>query len=365
MGNKVFCEVPWNTVVLNGNGTIRVCCYSGNLNVRHDFTIDEIWNCETLQRMRQSLLKGEFPAECRDICQKKHWSEERRKEEIELLEKNYREAVENSSGACRANIIANRQEMLSGKTVLSTSPYHWRISFDSSCNIRCTFCFNKGQFHRFVSDTTVLDLKNYLQYIFGVGFSGGEPTCNQDFWDMTEPENFEKYPHWRVHVGTNGLFMPKSLAKRMALYFDNVIISIRAGEKETYERQQIGGSWQKLWRNVHTLRQAISEHDGKCRITFLYVIMRSNYKELPQFFQITSDHNVHTVMLAPVQQAGNIDNELIFDNGTATELYELKTILISCKETFSDRITIQNYEWIQSMIEQRLTLVSVSSQLSE
>jgi len=357
LNDLCICRNPWNTLVVNGNGSVRVCPYSKDLNISYDYTIDEIWNGDTLQRMRLSLLDGEFPPECKDICPKRMWSDERRLEELSLLNNKYSAALGIPVGICRDNIVRNHEEILERKTVLQSYPYYWRICFDMSCNIRCTFCFNVGQYHNSVSETTLLDMRNYYSYMYSVGFSGGEPTMSQEFWDMTNPRQLVENTQWLVHIGTNGLFMPEEIINRFAGFFDNVIISVRAGSKETYEKLQVGASWDKLWRNISALNDKIASIESRCRLTFLYVIMRSNYRELNDFFELAQSSNVKHVMLAPVQQTNKLDQELVFDNGTVHECVELREILESCKSNYGDVMLIENYDWILSKIDLRLSLI--------
>ena len=61
------CDVPWmgNTVVL-ANGDVNFCCFSGAVvgNVNQT-PLKEIWNNDTMRRIRRSLRDQTLPAECR------------------------------------------------------------------------------------------------------------------------------------------------------------------------------------------------------------------------------------------------------------------------------------------------------------
>lgn len=64
---RPLCDVPWmgNTVVL-ANGDVNFCCFSdavvGNVN---DTRLREIWNDDTMRRIRRTLRDQTLPPECR------------------------------------------------------------------------------------------------------------------------------------------------------------------------------------------------------------------------------------------------------------------------------------------------------------
>ena len=69
---RYFCEEPWTGIFsVRADGDVICCpCYAqvklGNIN---EASIAELWNSETIVRMRQSLAVGELPAECRgQLC---------------------------------------------------------------------------------------------------------------------------------------------------------------------------------------------------------------------------------------------------------------------------------------------------------
>ena len=64
---RPLCDVPWmgNTVVL-ANGDVNFCCFSDAVvgNVNHT-PLKEIWNNETMRRIRRGLRDQMLPPECR------------------------------------------------------------------------------------------------------------------------------------------------------------------------------------------------------------------------------------------------------------------------------------------------------------
>ena len=64
---RPLCDVPWmgNTVVL-ANGDVNFCCFSDAVvgNVK-EAPLKEIWNNETMRRIRRALRDQDLPPECR------------------------------------------------------------------------------------------------------------------------------------------------------------------------------------------------------------------------------------------------------------------------------------------------------------
>jgi radical SAM protein with 4Fe4S-binding SPASM domain len=64
---RPICDVPWlgGSVVLS-NGDVYFCCFSGtkvgNVN---ETSFQDIWNGGTMQGIRQALIEGQLPTECR------------------------------------------------------------------------------------------------------------------------------------------------------------------------------------------------------------------------------------------------------------------------------------------------------------
>jgi len=62
---ELFCQRPWQSVLIGLDGSVRFCCHSGAvLGNLHATTFAEIWNGEMAQSIRGDFLKGGFPRVC-------------------------------------------------------------------------------------------------------------------------------------------------------------------------------------------------------------------------------------------------------------------------------------------------------------
>jgi radical SAM protein with 4Fe4S-binding SPASM domain len=63
---KGMCVAPWlGRLVIKQDGTVNLCsqtnCVLGNINYS---SLEEIWNCEKIKRIRESFKEGVFPKVC-------------------------------------------------------------------------------------------------------------------------------------------------------------------------------------------------------------------------------------------------------------------------------------------------------------
>jgi MoaA/NifB/PqqE/SkfB family radical SAM enzyme len=64
MKSKTFCMHPFTGLATREDGAVKVCCRSHPIGFIQDNTLEDIWNNDTMQRIRRQVLNGERPAEC-------------------------------------------------------------------------------------------------------------------------------------------------------------------------------------------------------------------------------------------------------------------------------------------------------------
>jgi MoaA/NifB/PqqE/SkfB family radical SAM enzyme len=62
--SKTFCMHPFTGLATREDGAIQACCRSHPVGFIQDNTLEEIWNNDTMQRIRQQVLNNERPPEC-------------------------------------------------------------------------------------------------------------------------------------------------------------------------------------------------------------------------------------------------------------------------------------------------------------
>jgi len=114
---------------------------------------------------------------------------------------------------------------------------------------------------------------------------------------------FLLYQHWKkvcdvltthgvkISLSTNGmLFTPTNTKKLLECQIARQInISLDGGTRETIERIRDGVNYDKLIRNTRLLIEMSQKVRYRYRLTFSFVLMKSNYKELPQVVKLLSN----------------------------------------------------------------------------
>ena len=63
------CPLPWKSMLVDIDGNVKVCCFNkidmGNLN---NDSVDNIWNNEKYQELRQRLKNNDFSYGCDSAC---------------------------------------------------------------------------------------------------------------------------------------------------------------------------------------------------------------------------------------------------------------------------------------------------------
>lgn len=60
-----LCHHPWDTILVSVDGDCTFCCWMyGSIGSLKDSTLDEIWNGESANSIRQTMEVGEFPKCC-------------------------------------------------------------------------------------------------------------------------------------------------------------------------------------------------------------------------------------------------------------------------------------------------------------
>jgi len=280
----IRCFKPWTDFgVWDVEGNVRVCCWSrvtvGNIN---DGDIEEIWNGEGYQAIRNDMAHGIFA--CNPHCPVLH-----RKgfispyfayrSSIECYEREYLEP-------CYENARLNAEEIRQRKIVLASKPRYFEIHTDNKCNLRCSMCHLNKDNPATVSESFLRDLANYYPYMEGLGVWGGEPLFSPGSRDIIFNFDYKEFPQCAVSIVTNGTLLGKYISDLAKVRLDWIQISLDAATKETYRRIRVGGDWQKTIAGIKDLVQLRNEQGQWFPITIDMVIQPENYKEITGFIEL-------------------------------------------------------------------------------
>lgn len=119
------------------------------------------------------------------------------------------------------------------------SPIRIYFEITLSCNLHCRYCYNNSGIPR-KKELNINEIFRALnnfkkQNILDIRFTGGEPTCHKDWFEIMA---YAKKLGFAVSCNTNGAYIDKSISERFAkLNLEQVTVSLD-GNKENHERNR-------------------------------------------------------------------------------------------------------------------------------
>lgn len=283
-GFRAACYAPHASLFFDTLGRVRACCVNrafllGNIAQR---SLDEIWNGPGVATLREALRKYDFSRGCEHCA----WQIEASK-------------FSNQDAAAFAVHALKYDEFL----VPPTGPYwpaNMEFNLSNVCNLECVMC--TGEFSSAIrgrreklpplakpyGDHFFKDLRKYLPHLKSTQFLGGEPFLVQEHfrvWEMLIEDGLTP----QVLITTNGTqFNPRveRVMQRLPVSFNMSVDSIRP---ETLEAIRQGLHFEEWLRNFERFYDYCRSRGTQ--MSFNFVLMRSNWRELGEFLQFADDRH--------------------------------------------------------------------------
>jgi pyruvate-formate lyase-activating enzyme len=280
---KLFCAKPfrWFDVAPGeGIGDVYMCCPKwldlpiGNL-LRQ--SVEEIWNGETAQEIRASILDGSFR-----YCDKSRCPSF----QAVVYPVQY---VEDVTDEELKAVIAD------GLTVLPYGPRDINCSYDLSCNLSCPSCRTQ----LFIESTNREKIEairerldsEALQNVEWLCITGsGDPFGSPFFRRWLRNMERERMPRLKgIHLHTNGLLwtpeMWNSIPAEIREMIVSTHISIDAATPETYALNRRGGSFDTLLENLEYVT-SLRANGPLQTLCISMVVQANNFEEMPEFLDL-------------------------------------------------------------------------------
>jgi sulfatase maturation enzyme AslB (radical SAM superfamily) len=268
---------PFTGLATREDGAVKVCCRSHPIGFIQDATLEEIWNNETMQRIRRQVLHGERPAECAPCFNLEDQG-------VESLRQRH---IAGIIPEARINLYPNTplQEIM---------PFEFptmEIKMNNLCNLKCRMCnpmdstswndWSEVESHYKKEDNflvqKIIDLnlkkkpfldsfvdtdnwwasfEKLLPYFRRVEFAGGEPLMDPTHYkilDMLAPygDNIEiKYATNLTMLGkgnrTVWQYWPKFKSVAVNVSIDGIV--------DSYEYVRGNASWSELIDNIKQIQ---------------------------------------------------------------------------------------------------------------
>lgn len=312
-----ICPIPFCQADFHRDGNVLACCppdsYTPVLGNMFTQSFDQIWNGPLAQNIRRKLYEGKHHEVCKPTCPilsngQLPWT-------MDYL----RHAAQTGSHMMTPELA---QEILQGKTQLSTLPTIVKLSDSAGCNIDCIMCAARGESRKhnpILADRMGKLLSRLLPGARHLTMCGmGDPFARPDTRDIlinydTQGTGLE------IELITNGLLLPRYWDRIKHQRFASILVSSQPS-KATYEKIFEGGHWEQLLECFEILR---ADPAIRAKVTLGLVVMRSNYREISKFMDLAESYGFgHSVW-----QIFGRWHENIFDPPDLKALAELQHAL--------------------------------------
>ncbi|HWS70671.1 MAG TPA: SPASM domain-containing protein, partial [Thermoanaerobaculia bacterium] len=236
-----FCHLPFTHLSTGFQGSAFTCSCPAWVpfpvgNVLEAESADAVWNSDTAQEIRRSILDGEFR-----YCSKTQCSfitAQKLPRKSEITNPKYRAFIDNHL------------------TRIDDTPEMVELNHDPTCNLACPSCrteivaakSEEIDQYAVATDRVILPLLRKvdgLTYITG----GGEALASKHFRSILRALNREEYPGLEVYLITNAqLLTPYRWSEfpNLPEMLRIISVSVDAARAETYEKLRRPGKWRPL-----------------------------------------------------------------------------------------------------------------------
>jgi len=276
-----FCERPFELLEIQRDFFAYSCCPSWLPKIIGNCETDdlmEVWNSETSQEIRRSILEGDFKY-CDQI-------------ECPRIQQGTLPFVHELNGRLAEIVKKNI-------TKLSSPPREIALCYDESCNLACPSCrrhkinFIAGpEFERRMAytDRLLTDIKQYVkdqQVILRVTGSG-DPISSKIFRHLLRNLDGMSTPNLKIVLQTNAVMLTEKVWQEMSNIHNNiqcVSVSVDAASEATYSKVRKFGNWQQLNKNLKFI--ADLSLNGEIEwMSLNFVVQENNYHEMGDFVRL-------------------------------------------------------------------------------
>jgi hypothetical protein len=281
--SSTFCTFPFVALATREDGMIKACCRSHPIGDISKESLEDIWNGDTMKRIRKQVLNSERPPECSPcfVLEDQGVESYRQRHTLGI--------VPESNITLYPNCTDNMNSDYSMPFEIPTM----ELKLNNLCNLKCRMChpvdstswndFNtvRDFFEKennivikAVDDFNLtkkpyLDLfednvewwENFdrlLPYFRRVEFAGGEPLMDPQHYKILE--KLKPYAHQiELKIATNLTVLGIGTGKRNIFeywpHFKSVVVQVSIdGVGDVYEYIRSNASWQILVDNIHKIK---------------------------------------------------------------------------------------------------------------
>lgn len=273
---RSLCHAPSYGMHLAQNGTVLACGYTRFDPLGHypKQSLTEIWFGEKAEAMRRAMRGREFPKSCQ-LC--------RTQAEGGLYQQLRARAYDPLARKPLDKFRAKALNFL-GSGRFAEMPASISFELANICNLECVMCLgmlsssirqNRDRLPplpQHYGPELLEELRFFVPHLREGLFFGGEPfliPLYLDIWELF----IELNPSCKICVTTNGTVLNQRV-RRIVESLPNleVVVSLDAVTKETYEKIRVNASFERVMDNLRYFRDAMRAHGRRLMITPTFMV---------------------------------------------------------------------------------------------
>lgn len=250
---ETMCAIPWTNLQIFNDGNISPCCMTTDATIGNitSMTLEQAFNSESMQNLRQSLLNGEKPKQCSNC-----WKLEDR-----------------GLTSIRTHNLKRLKHDLLTKYLHLPQITTLDLKFGYTCNFKCRICDSGSsslfaqEEHKFKgiplkpvlkweeSENFLSQIEHLLPQLTNIDMYGGEPFLLKKFGGvlkMAIEKGFAK--NIRLHYNSNGSVWPRDFLDLWP-HFKSVDILFSIDDLGKRFELQRGGKWADVEKNILDLKE--------------------------------------------------------------------------------------------------------------
>lgn len=267
----VLCYSPSTSLYFGTDGNVSSCCYNREPLGRYpDQSIQEIWQGRPRQTLCQRVAKGELGGGCNGCGS-----------QIEFG--NY--------GA----VVAQHFDRWS---VDPDHPTSFSFELHNACNLECIMCNGelssrirryrelRAPMQQAYGDGFVEELEDFIPYLEGTTFYGGEPFLMRLYYRIWE-KMINLNPDCEITIQTNATLLPDQALSVLERGNVHIGISLDTVRRDTYGSIRRNADFDEVIQNTRWLADYSHHHNRPIGISAC--IMTVNWQELSELMDFTDD----------------------------------------------------------------------------
>lgn len=205
------------------------------------------------------------------------------------------------------NLRLSQTEYERRHVYLYCRPRYLGLVLGNACNIECAHCYQARNGDALLRPAEIggelrRELMGFYPYLSTLRVQGGEVFAIRGFRELTG-DVAESVGRPILSVSTNATLIDEGWAERIVRTpFASVTVSIDGGSRATYNRLRRGADLDRVLANIDRVqRWKAALGSDRPDLDSFFVIMRSNFREIPQYLELMRQRGMSGVALQTMQ----------------------------------------------------------------